>query len=559
MARVFILGTYLPKFQASARLTAASYRTEQIISPIVEAGHEVRLCASTFFSNHGNRRHSRLRRDDPLEYYEMNFFRADQITQLKRHVDQFKPDCIIGISQRPAQIAVSLEQGLPVWCDLYGGVMSEAQARASVYRDNSCVNHFWAMERPVLERGDKFSTCSRFQEHFLTGELTVLGRLGRETFGYQFAHSIPPGISGTPSSAPRRRLLRGKMVDIDDYVILWAGGYNTWTDVGTLFRALEKVFQHNPKAKFVSFGGCIDGHDDVTYKRFCSLIERSRFKSRYILLGWKPRGDVLCAYAESDIGLNIDKYHYELVFGTRTRLVEMIAYGLPVITTVGCELSYDIRDHGLGLTFEIGDPVGLADALLQYGKDPEAGRRHYAIAALQHFRDHYTYEKTCKPLLEWLKKPRRSPDADVNKRPALVVDAASHQAAHAPDHGLFTLAVDRLTRNDDEAAKHLLLALITVCPAHLMAHYHLGSLLSRQNDLRGALKVLLRAKAIAQRRTGEAEKAILGGLSFHLGECRFKMGQTHLAAKDFKRCLDAIPGHRKASAYLKKLARTKEE
>ena len=554
MARVFVLGTYLPKFQPSAKVTVASdVRTEQIVSAIVGAGHEVRLCAATHYGRARGRRYLRLRNTQDPEYYETNFFLCDQRDDLLRLAEEFRPDCVVAASQWPSLVAVSLGLDLPVWCDLWGGAMSEAQAKAYVYKKNSFINHFWGMERPVLERGDVFSTCSTFQEHFVVGELAVLGRLNRQSFGYQLARTIPPGIPEGEPEVPRGRALRGKVVEADDFVILWTGGYNTWTDIETLFAGLERVFRAHKKAKFVSFGGCVEGHDDLTYTRFCRLVERSKFRKNYVLLGWRSLKDVLRAYRESDIGINIDKYHYELVFGTRTRLVQMIAYGLPVITTTGCELSYIIKENGLGLTFEIGDARGLADALLKYGKDPKAGRQHYATVALEHFRDHYTYAKTCEPLLSWLKKPRRAPDSDYSKRPVLVVDSASRQVAQAPDHGLFAMATEKLAKNDDEAAMCLLQALITICPDHLMAYYHLGSLRKRQGDLKSALELFRKAKATAKKGAEESASAFLGGISFHLGECRFRMGHKRLAARDFRKCLELIPGHRKASKYLEKL------
>ncbi|RKZ25425.1 hypothetical protein DRQ29_06345 [bacterium] len=554
MTRVFFLGTYLPRFQPSAKVTVASdVRTEQIVSALVGAGHEVRLCSATHYGRTRGRRYLRLRNAQAPQYYEMNYFLSDQLDDLKRLVDDFSPDCVVGVSQWPSRIATSLGLGLPLWCDLWGGAMSEAQAKAYVYKDNSFINHFWGMERPVLERGDVFSTCSTFQEHFLIGELAVMGRLNRASFGYKFAHTIPPGISEEHLETPRGRVLRGKVVEPDDFVILWAGGYNTWTDIETLFAGLEEVFRAHRKARFVSFGGCIQGHDDVTYARFCRLVEGSKFRKNYVLLGWRSRRDVLRAYKESDIGINIDRYHYELVFGTRTRLVSMIAYGLPVITTTGCELSYIIKENGLGLTFEIGDARGLANALLNYAKDLKANRRHYSTVALQHFKEHYTYTRTCEPLLKWLKKPRRAPDSDCSKRPVLVVDSASRQVSQAPDHGLFTVATEKLAKNDDKAARSLLQALITICPEHIMAHYHLGSLLIREGDFKGALDLFRKAKAIAKKGEGRGEAALLGGISFHLGECRFRMGQKGLAAREFRRCLELIPGHRKARKWLEKL------
>ncbi len=551
MARVFVLGTYLPRFQPSAKVTVASdIRTEQIVSALVGAGHEVRLCSATHYGRTRGRRYLRLRNAQAPQYYEMNYFLSDQLDDLKRLAGDFKPDCVLGVSQWPSLIAASLGLDLPLWCDLWGGAMSEAQAKAYVYKDNSFINHFWGMERPVLLRADVFSTCSTFQEHFLVGELAVMGRLNRQSFGYKFAHTIPPGISEEHLETPRGRALRGKVVEPDDFVILWTGGYNTWTDIKTLFAGLERVFRVHKKAKFVSFGGCIQGHDDVTYARFCRLVEKSKFRKNYVLLGWRSRMDVLRAYRESDIGINIDRYHYELVFGTRTRLVSMIAYGLPVITTTGCELSYIIKENGLGLTFEIGCPGDLANALLNYARGLPASRERYSKLALEHFREHYTFQKTCEPLLKWVERPRRSPDAEQSKRPVLVVDAASPQGNLAPDRGLFTVATEKLAKNDDKAARSLLQALIAICPKHIMAHYHLGSLLMREGDFKGALDLFRRAKTIAKKGEEGGASPVLGGISFHLGECRFRMGQKGLAAREFRRCLELIPGHREARKWL---------
>lgn len=554
MSRVFVLGTYLPKFQASARVTVASdIRTEQIVSALLAAGHKVRLCAATHYGRARGRRYLRKRSQDRPEYYEMNFFLADQRSDLLRLAKEFKPDCVVAVSQWPSMVASTLGLEIPLWCDLWGGAMSEAQAKAYVYKDNSYVNHFWAMERPVLQRADVFSTCSTFQEHFVVGELALMGRLNRESFGYKLARTIPPGIPDEPVRAPRGNALRGKVVGRDDFVILWTGGYNTWTDVDTLFAGLEKVLAAKRAAKFVSFGGCIQGHDDVTYKRFCRLVSRSKFRDRYILLGWQRHKDVLRAYTESDIGINIDRYHYELIFGTRTRLVQMIAFGLPVITTVGCELSYIIRDNRLGLTFEIGDADGMAEALIRYAEQLPASRAEYSRRALDYFQKYHSYTRTCQPLLEWAKRPRRAPDSDQAKRPVLMVDATSCDVGIPVENRLLSLAVERLGDNDDLGAKALLEAALVLCPRHPLALYHLGSVLKRLGDVQGSLASFRRARQLVASRASGDGAGLLGGIYFHLGECRMMLGQSRLAEQQFKKCLAVIPGHRKATRYLSKL------
>jgi len=553
MTRVFVIGASLPRLQGSSRIIAASYRTEQLVEPILAAGHEVRLCAASYFSTHGRRRYVRRMRDGLLDYYEMNFLMADQRDQLESLCDEYSPDCVIAVSPQAGMLAAGIVGDLPLWCDLYGAIMAEAQAKAYVYNDNDFLSGFWASERVLLERGDVFSTCSTFQEHFLVGELAVMGRLNRQSFGYQFAHTIPPGVRGNALRAPRGRVLRGKLVGEDDFVILWAGGYNTWTDIDTLFPALEQVFSQNRRARFVSFGGHIDRHDDVTYARFCRMVEGSRYRSRYVLCGWRSRNDVLRAYRESDIGVNIDRYHYELVFGTRTRLVEMIAYGLPVITTVGCQLSHVIRDNDLGLRFRIGDSDGMAQSLLRYARALPASREHYSERALAYFGEHFSYAKTCEPLLSWLREPRRAPDWDVSERPVLVIDAASGEPGRGIGSAFFSLAMQNLTQRDDEGAVKMLEAFVTLRPDHTLAHYHLGSALKRLGRIDDAYSAFKRAESLAARGPEGARAGIIGGINYHLGECELARGERRDAIIRFKKCLALIPNHRKSAQHLERL------
>ncbi|MBN1593334.1 MAG: glycosyltransferase, partial [Candidatus Coatesbacteria bacterium] len=372
-------------------------------------------------------------------------------------------------------------------------------------------------------------------------------RLSRETFGYRFAHSIPPGISDAEVQIPSGRILRGNLVDEDDFVILWAGGYNTWTDVGTLFEALENLFKCNPKAKFVSFGGCIDGHDDVTYRRFYSLVENSKYRPQFILCGWKQREDVLRAYKESDIGLNIDSYHYELVFGTRTRLVEMIACGLPIITTVGSELSFIIKDNDLGLTFEIGDAKGMTEALLNFSRDIVHSREHYSKTALNYFKKHFTYAMTCEPLLKWIEKPHCAPDVDHSVRPVLMGDRVGVKEA------LLDLALEEVSAGRDAKAMKYLDAFTEMCPDHVYARYHLGSIRKRFGDIKGALECFEAAEGLIERSGAKEEAALSGGIHFHLGECLLAIEDKQQAVAHFKKCLSIIPGHGKATEYLSRL------
>src|SRR5207247_3638588 len=140
----------------------------------------------------------------------------------------------------------------------YGSIMAEAQLKALVYGDDAYLSHFWTMERKAIERGDIFSTVSDRQRWSLIGELGMWGRLNQWTSGYEFATSIPIA-SDTRRYQLDRRVIRDSVGD-DAFIILYTGGYNTWTDIDTLFSALEIVMCDFPAVVFVSTCGKIEGH-----------------------------------------------------------------------------------------------------------------------------------------------------------------------------------------------------------------------------------------------------------------------------------------------------------
>ena len=114
----------------------------------------------------------------------------------------------------------------------------------------------------------------------------------------------------------------------------------------TLFQGLEAAMQSDPRLHYVSVGANTYNAPDNVYDRFVAMAAASPHRDRYHMLGWRPWSEMATYYRESNVGINIDALHYETIFGTRTRLVEMIASGLPVVTSLGAELSYLLRDAG---------------------------------------------------------------------------------------------------------------------------------------------------------------------------------------------------------------------
>ena len=417
MSRILLIGNKPPQFDATARVEAAHYRTWQFLQPLLEDGHAVCLCvedAAPSPNGSGPQQASEPWRER-LSYHPIAFNRAGWISRLQRIHDAFAPDVVVAVNFAPCLYATRLRTTRPVWMDIYGDYLTIMQLAAYRRQSNRGLPTSIAFMQQVLQRGDVFSACGAPQAHMTVGELAMAGRLNWRTTGYEFVRIVLPGAPTTdvalpsPASPRERPALAEAGVQADDFVVLWCGGYNTWTDVDTLFAALESVMARDPRVRFVSIGASAYSAPQTQYQRFESMIERSAHRARYHLLGWRPWGQIAGYYRDSDVGLNVDAMHYETVYGTRTRLLEMMSAGLPVITTEGCELSYRLRDHGAGLSFAAGDNHALAGHILSLSRDPER-RDQLARRALECARADLSFAETTRPVRDWVKSPSLAPD-----------------------------------------------------------------------------------------------------------------------------------------------------
>jgi glycosyltransferase involved in cell wall biosynthesis len=429
MSKILLIGYQPPQLLKNSKVEAAHYRTWQFLQPLIDDGHQVLLCAD--------------HRGDPLtdemipapwreqlRYEPIPLGKGGWMVQLQRAHDAFQPNAIVAVNFYQCLYATRLQTTRPLWMDIYGDMPTIMQAlcyRQGHDRGLGITLHY---VRQVMGAGDLFSGCGTPQKHAMVGQLALAGRLNHRTFGYDFTRVVLPGAppsSQVPNFQPApRTLLRQHGVGEDDFVVLWCGGYNTWTDVETLFLGLEAAMASDAKVRYVSVGANTYDAPDNTYTRFLKMIEGSAFRQRFVMLGWRPWREVAGYYAESDIGINIDAMHYELIYGTRTRLVEMIGAGLPVITTTGAELSYLLRQHKAALTFEIGDWRNLGEQLAAMaGNRNEC--RSLARRGWDYARSDLSFAKTTEPLRQWVQHPQHAPDRQL---------FAPHHRLKAAEHRL---------------------------------------------------------------------------------------------------------------------------
>ncbi|MBC7333866.1 MAG: glycosyltransferase [Actinobacteria bacterium] len=372
---------------------------------------------SEFCEDNSKRNKEKLNKN-ASKFFELNFeyniLKKDDFENLEllsNIFQEFKPDCVVGCTFYPSYIASRLlsYNSVPFWADLFGHVMAEAQARASVDGDDSCLFHYWNGEYNIITSADKFSCVSSRQEYALIGELGMVGRLNRYTQGYEFTCTIPCGLP-SEEFEHTKNVIRGKDgIGEDDFVILWTGGYNTWVDIDTLFEGLVAAMKENPKIKFVSTGGEIPEQDTKTYPRFLKMVENSPYRNRFFMKGWVRGEDVPNYYFEADVGINIDKDIYEVRLGSKNRILDWMRAGLCVLSSNVCELTEIIERERIGYTFKAGDPDDLAKKLIYLASHPDEVKKTGLAGKKFGFRK-FNFDKTTEVLQQWVNSPAFAPD-----------------------------------------------------------------------------------------------------------------------------------------------------
>ena len=461
-------------FENDMKVYGTGIRTWQFLEPLLANGHRVCACCYAIPSAYREGFESVYHKDFLIEggqkyaAFDYNILKKEDFENIEKisHIfAEFEPDCILGCSFYPSYTASRLinhleqnhigqisgmksknssqnpgdvlqesiqsnlqplpaqfqavKKGMPFWADLFGHVMAEAQARAFMDDDDGCLFHYWNSEYNIISTADVFSTVSARQKYALVGELGAIGRLNRHTSGYEFAHVVQCGMPLEDYRHEKTVLEKqpGPAVgDWDgDFIVLWTGGYNTWTDVDTLFKGLEIAMEKNPSIKFVSTGGEIPEQDLKTYPRFLAMIEKSRFSQNFIMKGWIRGEDVPNYYFEADVGINIDKDIYEVRLGSKNRILDWMRAGLAILSSNVCELTEIIEREKIGYTFKPNDPNDLADKILYLAQNKKE-LRQTAEKGKKYGMSHFNFNITTKDFLGWLDNPVFAPDKDRERK-----------------------------------------------------------------------------------------------------------------------------------------------
>ena len=292
---------------------------------------------------------------------------------------------------------------LPVAIDLYDPWLVENLTYAATlgfdpYRNDHAT---WVLQ---MSRGDFFLCSSEEQRTFYLGFLTALGRVNPERLADDpdLATLIAPVPFGVPDELPEHRPVLPAREPGETRLLF--GGLYDWSDPWTLLDALETLDRPAWRLFLIR-----NPNPESTPQRLMSEVEeRCRrlgwWGSRVRVLDWTPADRRYDLLRDVDLLVAPHRPSLETRLSLRTRFLDAMAAGCPVVTSAGGAMSRMLREHGAGWVVPPGDTEALAAALVEAVEDAEARERTRAGARelLKDFR----WDRALAPLVRFCREPR---------------------------------------------------------------------------------------------------------------------------------------------------------
>jgi glycosyltransferase involved in cell wall biosynthesis len=265
-----------------------------------------------------------------------------------------------------------------------------------------------------------FSVCaSEKQLDYWLGRFCAIGRLTPEMYGFDrsFRKVIDVVPFGLPSEPPQRTAegLRGKVPGIssDDFLLVWGGGIWEWFDPLTVIEAVGRVAKSRPQIRLY-FMGYQSPNPQVGLMQISArarnLADQLGLLDKHVFFSdsWTAYQDRVNCLLDADAAVSAHFDLPETRFSFRTRILDYLWAGLPVLTSRGDELAEKIEREGAGIALPYQDVEAWAGAIEKIMADRET-LKNYRRQSLRLSAD-YQWDKVVEPLLRFCSDPYHLPE-----------------------------------------------------------------------------------------------------------------------------------------------------
>lgn len=224
--------------------------------------------------------------------------------------------------------------------------------------------------------GDFFLCASEKQRDLWLGHLGALGRLNPSTYdedpSLRRLLDVAPFGMAVADPAPTASGIRGVVPGIgeDDTIVLWGGGVYNWFDPLTVIEAVDKAREEVPNLRLV-FLGMKHPNPDVPEMAMAmsarDLAGELGLTGTHVFFheGWVPYDERVNFLCDADLGISAHFDDVETAFSFRTRILDYLWTGLPIVCSEGDTFGNLVEERALGAAVPVEDAEAMTAAIVR--------------------------------------------------------------------------------------------------------------------------------------------------------------------------------------------------
>ena len=289
---------------------------------------------------------------------------------------------------------------------------------------------------------DYLLCSSERQKLFYIGQLAALGRLNPQNYGAdsslsQMIEVVPFGLDAVPPKMSRDAIREhASRIGPDDKILIWGGGIYEWFDPKTLIRAVANLSSSGKHVCLYFLGtkhprlepmGIVA--ESIALAEELGVLDQSVFFNEN-WVDYRERADYLLG---ANAGVSTHFSSLETTLSFRTRILDYLWAGLPMIVTEGDVFSELVKKEEMGQVVKEGDVLGLSKAIESVLYDEELVARFRKN--VKRVREQYFWPTVLQPLVDFVGSPRHAPDFE-NRNRRKVSELAKSQRAYGIWHNI---------------------------------------------------------------------------------------------------------------------------
>lgn len=216
---------------------------------------------------------------------------------------------------------------------------------------------------------------------------------------------VPFGLSNTPPVKTEAKSMR-KLFGLkpDDKVLLWGGGIWNWFDPLSLIEAVHKLslIRDDIKLVFMGLKHPNEGIPEMEMAR--SAVGHAKKyglmdKHIFFNFGWVPYEERVNFLLEADIGVSTHFQHLETRYAFRTRILDYLWAGLPILCSRGDSFAELVDKHDLGRTVPVENSQAIVGAILDL---MQKDIREKCKANIERIKPEFYWDQVAEPIFHMI-------------------------------------------------------------------------------------------------------------------------------------------------------------